>query len=608
MNILIKDGREKLFQWDTGRVLVVDEPCDYVHFSNMPYGKALTVDVVEGEASIPDELLQSGASLYCYIFLGSVQEGYTEKSVVFEVEKKPKPTDYVFTKTEYITLQDLDSRVKNLEEQGGIGFSPEVEIFPIENGHRVQITDAEGIKSFDVLNGKDGYTPQKGVDYYTEEEKKELVDELSASLPEGGGVSEWDDIKNKPGDIVTEEELVEIAKTVISEVSDEFAPLYDFFVPASKQVNVSVGDKMYANISIDSPSEPAYMEGEVVDVEGSKVAVFNSSQDPYEIMGSLQFIKNDASLPALMVIYTEENNKAEVTVYADSDYTGYNFVVGVEGIVSRPIKLPNDALDLDEIPAKDSEKPITSGGTFTAIEEAKKATEDLGKTVARVFVATTRIELSLSQLLVYNTFSHSFAEIKAAYESGQIVYLKSTSGVYTAPLVYMSSAAALFALDFESAVPGKYNTAFIKLNESNAMTYTVVQENIWVSSVNGKTGVVTIPEPFKITATADFANSALTDVSKTFAEISTAYVRGDHIFIELDISQMMPGWKTTVPLTTFSENEIIFTNIVYTGSPMMGYCRLTSDGSSYVTMMPLASQSDIEDINSALDAINGEVI
>ena len=43
------------------------------------------------------------------------------------------------------------------------GFSPIVEVTENETGHRVEITDVYGTKSFDV---KDGYTPQKGIDYF----------------------------------------------------------------------------------------------------------------------------------------------------------------------------------------------------------------------------------------------------------------------------------------------------------------------------------------------------------------------------------------------------------------------------------------------------------
>lgn len=41
-------------------------------------------------------------------------------------------------------------------KNGEDGFSPTVSITEIDGGHRVTITDAEGEKSFDVLDGKDG--------------------------------------------------------------------------------------------------------------------------------------------------------------------------------------------------------------------------------------------------------------------------------------------------------------------------------------------------------------------------------------------------------------------------------------------------------------------
>ena len=55
----LKDGRDELFQWDTNRILVVDEGCSELHFSNQSSGRSIDVEVVEGEAKIPDELLQT---------------------------------------------------------------------------------------------------------------------------------------------------------------------------------------------------------------------------------------------------------------------------------------------------------------------------------------------------------------------------------------------------------------------------------------------------------------------------------------------------------------------------------------------------------------------
>lgn len=40
--------------------------------------------------------------------------------------------------------------------QGPPGISPDVTVTPISGGHRVTIEDADGVETFDVLNGRDG--------------------------------------------------------------------------------------------------------------------------------------------------------------------------------------------------------------------------------------------------------------------------------------------------------------------------------------------------------------------------------------------------------------------------------------------------------------------
>lgn len=56
--------------------------------------------------------------------------------------------------------------------RGEDGFSPEVSVVEVENGHQVDITDKKGTVSFivadgtDGIDGKDGHTPIKGTDYF----------------------------------------------------------------------------------------------------------------------------------------------------------------------------------------------------------------------------------------------------------------------------------------------------------------------------------------------------------------------------------------------------------------------------------------------------------
>lgn len=90
---------------------------------------------------------------------------------------------------------------------GEDGFSPTVQIAEITGGHSVSITDVEGTKTFDVMDGKDGkdgatgatgpagadgadgHTPVKGTDYWTEADKQEIISGVLAALPNASGVS-----------------------------------------------------------------------------------------------------------------------------------------------------------------------------------------------------------------------------------------------------------------------------------------------------------------------------------------------------------------------------------------------------------------------------------
>lgn len=85
------------------------------------------------------------------------------------------------------------------------GFYPVISVSNIEDGHRITITDTNGTKTVDVRNGKNGYTPvkgkdyfdgkdgktpEKGTDYFTEADKAEMVAATIAALPVYGGETE----------------------------------------------------------------------------------------------------------------------------------------------------------------------------------------------------------------------------------------------------------------------------------------------------------------------------------------------------------------------------------------------------------------------------------
>ena len=74
---------------------------------------------------------------------------------------------------------------------GADGFSPTVEVTDTETGVLLTITDVNGAKTATISDGKqgpqgipgaDGHTPVKGVDYFTESEKNEIITEAASAV------------------------------------------------------------------------------------------------------------------------------------------------------------------------------------------------------------------------------------------------------------------------------------------------------------------------------------------------------------------------------------------------------------------------------------------
>lgn len=123
--LTLNDGRKELYQWDTGRTATVDIYCDVVHFANLKYGESLAVEVKEGKVAIPNKSLMSGEPIYCWAFVADVNGNYTKQEQTLNVNKRAKPSDYVYNETETLTWKSLDKRITELEK-GGPGGSDAV--------------------------------------------------------------------------------------------------------------------------------------------------------------------------------------------------------------------------------------------------------------------------------------------------------------------------------------------------------------------------------------------------------------------------------------------------------------------------------------------------
>lgn len=103
-----------------------------------------------------------------------------------------------FKGTETEWLESLRGQNGADGQNGQNGFSPVVEVSETENGHAVSITDVNGLKQFQVLNGQNG---QNGSDYIlTEQDKQDIAGLVNVG---SGKTEQWELINT----VVIDEEV-----------------------------------------------------------------------------------------------------------------------------------------------------------------------------------------------------------------------------------------------------------------------------------------------------------------------------------------------------------------------------------------------------------------
>lgn len=137
-------SEKQLYQWDVNQYLTELQP--EAQFVDYPMGNEVIRIETDGKrCRIPDEFLQTAGFKTCY-------ERYSDgtyKAYNFNVQSSPKPPDYVYTADERTTFEALvkkaDAAIEEIKRRADSGE----------------------------------FTPVKGVDYFTEEEKNELMESVS---------------------------------------------------------------------------------------------------------------------------------------------------------------------------------------------------------------------------------------------------------------------------------------------------------------------------------------------------------------------------------------------------------------------------------------------
>ena len=139
------------------------------------------------------------------------QPGADGLSPTATVESNSDGAVITITDAKGTTTSQIYNGSNGLPGQDGLdgqdGFSPTVELTDTETGVTLTITDINGAKTATVndgvagpqgpagpagkdgVNGQDGYTPVRGTDYWTENDKTEIVNSVLAALPAAEGVS-----------------------------------------------------------------------------------------------------------------------------------------------------------------------------------------------------------------------------------------------------------------------------------------------------------------------------------------------------------------------------------------------------------------------------------
>lgn len=120
--LTIYNGREALWQWDSGQRLIVPQGsgCE-VHYKNPGEDMALVVNTYELDgqtvADIPNILLQRAGELTAYVYI-CMGDACTIDKTVHHILPRPKPADYVYTETEIKTYKALEERLDEIEANG----------------------------------------------------------------------------------------------------------------------------------------------------------------------------------------------------------------------------------------------------------------------------------------------------------------------------------------------------------------------------------------------------------------------------------------------------------------------------------------------------------
>ena len=213
---------------------------------------------------------------------------------------------------------------------GKDGISPAVSVAAITGGNRVTITDAEGAKTFDVMDGAQGASGADGKDYVLTDADKQEIAETAAGLVDVPSVQpDWnqndstqpDYIKNRPFYVGNPVETVLVEESTVSFV--DAGGIYTAQFPSTFKSTVGETYKVYWD-GTAYECVCVYFNGNIL--------IGNLS-----IMGA----GSDTGEPFIMRVVTG----IEIQIYTADTSASHTF--SISGIVEPIVKIPAKFIDKD---------------------------------------------------------------------------------------------------------------------------------------------------------------------------------------------------------------------------------------------------------------------
>lgn len=194
----------------------------------------------------------------------------------------------------------------------------------------------------------------------------------------GGGVSEWNDIQNKPGDSTTETTTTTtfLSANNLSLAGIFFSGAYYGTLQVGEE-RPNVGDVVHLDFTFANNTEVS-ADVEVHDGDSSTplIIVFNTNTLSSNEIANSGFSKIDDGEPALCIVYAPiQYSMAQIM--SSETIEGASIDISKTESTTSYVKLPNEALNLDAEPTEGSTNFINSGDLYNIIGDIDTAISQL---------------------------------------------------------------------------------------------------------------------------------------------------------------------------------------------------------------------------------------